>query len=650
MKSPVLASSALAAALLAASAPVVAAPPAKAAATADGLPSAKEIADQARAAFKELGETSDPMVRRAVFDGRMLLGGADRHQAIADGLKDGDWALRSSALGLALAEKDAKLKKAALDQVAALLASGDATERQRGHELARKHVDPKDALSLYKKAAVDGGPDARAEARLAQVALGGKTAWAIIEAGLKEAPDAREHKEALDALRTFKDAVATDWALGHLHDADAIGGIARDLLAAIDEPKAAARIGTALQKAYDAHAADFPKRLNAASVMARRGKADPVAKTLLAGTRFQEPGGRLVAWQGMVGVRDLEILGKLREGVLSNEEPTEADAGYAWLKAWAKDRAEPKAIEILQEAARSDRRALRMRAMAALTDIAHRPSAPIFEAAMGEGQTEIRLAAARGLAAVAKPGDEPRLADFLRREPDPAVKKALVEAFGRVGTPAIIDPLQFVITSPQPEIKIAAMEAVAATGQPKAAVLVRLLERDPDLEVRFRAFRHLMKLEPNAMAGKTGGALSWLTPAQVESLANDDKTPVEVLFRIAEAGNDMQRPFAVDGLARRGADAATRLLTLAERAAHPDTASAALDALAALRKEASVATYRASAASAHGPIRAAAFRAMGFYGPRALLEVLVPALTDKDPLARARAAEAAVRLANRKDA
>jgi HEAT repeat protein len=649
VKRRVLASSALAAGLLAVAAPAPAAPPAKPGAAADGLPSAKEIAEQARAAFKDLAETSDPMVRRAVFDGRLLLGGADRAQAIGEGLKDGDWQLRRDAIVLALAEKDAKLKKAAVDQVAALLASGDATERQRGHEIAKKRLAEKDALPLYKKAAVDGGPDARAEARLAQVALGGKTAWAVIEAGLKEPPDAREHKEALDALRTFKDPVATDWALARLHDADAIGGIARDLLTAIDDPKAAAKINAALQKTYDANAADFPKRLNAASVMARRGKADPVGKTLLAGTRFQEPGGRLVAWQGMVGVRDLEVLGKLREGLLSNEETAEADAGYAWLKAWARDRAEPKAIEILQEAARSDRRALRLRAMAALTEVGHRPSAPIFEAAMAEGQTEIRLAAAKGLGAVAKPGDEPRLADFLRREPDPSVKKALVEAFGRVGTPAIIDPLQFVITAPQPEIKVAAMDAVAATGQPKAAVLVRLLERDPDVEVRFRAFQHLLKLEPQAMAGKVGGALAWLTPGQVETLAGDEKTPVEVLFRIAQDGNDMQRPFAVDGLARRGADAATRLLTLAERGANPDTASSALDALASLRKEASVATYRSSAGSAHGPVRAAAFRAMGFYGPRALLEVLVPALADKDPLARARAAEAAVRLANRKD-
>jgi HEAT repeat protein len=653
-RSHVLVPHALAVGVLLAAAPAPAKPakgaPAKAEkAPADGLPTAKEVTDQARAAFTELAGTSDPLVRRALFDGRVLLGGDDRAKAIAEALKDGDWTLHRQALVMALADKDAKLHKAALDQVAALIASGEANERTRGYDLIKSSVGAADALALYKKAAVDGGPDARAAARAAQIALGGKTAWAIIEAGLKEGPEEREHKEAVETLRHFKGPEGVDWALAHLHDADDMGGIARDLLVAVDDAKAVARIEKTLDKMYDETAADFPKRVDAASVLARRGKPDKVTRTLLAGTRFQEPATRLTAWQGIVGVRDLEVLGKQRETILSDEEPAEADAAYAWMEAWAKDRAEPKVFEILQEAARGDHRPLRMRAMAALTRLAHRPSAPLFEAAMSEGQTEVRLAGAQGLAAVAKAGDEARIAQFLQREPDVEVKKALVGALAHIGTAAIIDPLQFVITAPQSEIKLAAMDAVAATGQPKAAVLIRLLERDPDVDVRFRAFQHLLKLDPQPTMAKVSGVLPWLTPSHVEALAADDKTPLDLLAKIAQDGDDNQRGFAVDGLARHGADAATRLLTLIERG-KPDTAAAALVALADQRKADSIATYRAAAASTEGMVRASAFRAMGLYGGKQLLELIVPALTDKDPLARARAAEAAVRLVTRKDA
>lgn len=622
----------------------------------DGLPSEKEVVEQARAVYADLAGNSDPLVRRAVFEGRVALGGDDRAKAVADGLADGDWEIRRRALELALEGEERALRKlrgAAMEQLAKMLASGDDAERARGYEVVRAHVDGREAVKLYRRAAVDGGPDGRAEARKAQIALGGKVAWAVITAGLKEAPGEREHQEALEALRTFADPVAASWALDHLYDEGEIGAAARRVLAAIEDKRAAAKIDRALEKIYEKNTADFPKRLIAASVLARRGRAAKVVRTLLAGVgpRFKDPAGRRVAWAGMRGVRDLVVLGKLREIILTNEEPAEADAAFAWMTDWARDTAEPKVIEILQEAARSDRDPIRMRAFAALTEIAHRGSVPLFEAAMNEGRTEVRSAAARGLAAVARPGDEQRLAAFLRRqEPDVEVKLALIEALARIGTAEIIDPLQFVMTAPQPEIKRAAMEAVAATGKPKAALLVGLLRRDPDLDIRFRAWQHLLKLDPRATVPQMQGALSWLTPEHAEKLAADPATPVEVLALIAEKGGDDLRPFAVEGLARRGADAATRLLSLVERSPHADTAAAALEALAEIRKDASVPTYRAAAESPHGPVRAAAFRAMGRYGPRALLEIVVPAMADREPLARARAAEAAVRLARRKDA
>ncbi|MCA9527991.1 MAG: HEAT repeat domain-containing protein, partial [Myxococcales bacterium] len=206
-----------------------------------------------------------------------------------------------------------------------------------------------------------------------------------------------------------------------------VGVLARDFLVRFDDPKLASKTIAGLRKTYD-KTADFPVRLRLAAVLARRGQVDDVSRTLHAGVKFDGAAERLVAWEGLVASRDTVLLGKLREKIATNETPEEADLAYAWMAAWAKANAEPKVIELLQEVARSDRRELRLRAMATLADVKHRASAPIFEAAMTEGQTEVRLAAARGLAAIAKPGDEARIAGYLRKEPSPEVKEALIDA------------------------------------------------------------------------------------------------------------------------------------------------------------------------------------------------------------------------------
>ena len=72
-------------------------------------------------------------------------------------------------------------------------------------------------------------------------------------------------------------------------------------------------------------------------------------------------------------------------------------------------------------------------------------------------------------------------------------------------------------------------------------------------------------------------------------------------------------------------------------------------ALAGLRKETSLATYREFTKSQHGKVRAAAFDAVGLYGPKASLDLLLPGLSDKEPMARARAARASVLVALRKE-
>lgn len=613
----------------------------------DGLPSVEQVAAQARTVFEDLRENSTPLVRRAVFEGLLALGAKeDQAKALDFGLAESDWTIRERALGLALTDKDKARTKAAWDVVQRLLESDDAEDRARGMALVETHGKKGERSDRLKLAAKNGTPPARAAARVALIAEGGKTAWTIIEAGLREPPGEPEHKEALEALRTITDPVAVDWALSNVHGEGTIGRIARDYLVRLEEPKAVKKAEAALNKEYEKSDADFEPRLRVASILARRGQAQRVERTLRAALRLDSPSARALAWEGLQGLRDREVLEKLKPLILSNEEAAEADGAYGWLAAWARQSSEPKVLEILQEAARSDRRTLRMRALAILTELKHRGSVTVFEAGMTEGQREVRLAAAKGLAAVAKPGDEQRLADYLRKEREVDVKLALIEGLANIGTPAIIAPLQFLVTAREPEIKRAVLSAVVATGKPEAATLLGLLKRDPDVDLRFDAWHSLLRLQPQSAAEFKAGALAWLTPGHVEKLGQDAQIPVEILEDVARRGDDAQRVFAVDALRARGAAGATRLLGLVE-GQHPDTAASSLRALAELRKEESLPTYRNALKSAHGEVRAEAFDAIGQFGGPGLLETALAGMADKEPLARARAALAALRLARR---
>ncbi|MCB9538731.1 MAG: HEAT repeat domain-containing protein [Myxococcales bacterium] len=617
----------------------------------DGLPSVDEVATQARAVYDEMAGNSDPLVRRAVFEGRLALGGDDAVKAIEAGLEDADPVIREKALELALTSKDRKLKalgKKAEKALAKLLESADEADRALGYRLLDAHETKKKAwLGWVSTAARDGSPEARAAARGKLLAEGGKVAWDVIEKGLAEEPSEPEHAEALEALKTFDDPVAMKWALATMNDEGQLGRLARGVLIRIDDKRAAKKLERDLEKTYD-KSAEFEERLRIAVVLAGRGQVDKVTRTLLAGLKYQKPWSKVLAFEGLAHSRDLTVLGKLREYILTNQNEEQADAAYDWLRQWAAAKGEPAVFEILQEAARGDRRPLRMRAMAALTELKHRPSVAVFEAAMKEGQTEVRLAAAKGIAAVAKPGDEARIADFLRREPDNAVKLVLIEALANIGTPEILDPLQFFVTARDTELKTAAAKAIAATQKPKAAQLLGLLRRDPDLDVRFLALHALLTLEPKDSLAMMPAAIQWLRPDQVEALGQDAKVPVEAIQLIAEKGDDAQRTFAVEALKTRGGDkAAIRLLTLFEKSPHADTSATALAALAAVRKAESVPTYRQALQHADGAVRAVAYAAVGAYGPRALLEATLQGLADKEPRARVEAARAAVQLAGR---
>ncbi|MCA9540162.1 MAG: HEAT repeat domain-containing protein [Myxococcales bacterium] len=637
----------VAVALLSASTAAARRKPKKPAPPDDGLPAVEQVLEQVRAVYADLATNSNPLVRRAVYNGQLELEAEDQAAAIARGLEESDWTIRVDALSRALGDKKDKKRRAAAEaMLAKLLESGEAEDRKHGMELLAAHAKGKDRIKALELAAKNGTPEARADARAALRAEGGAVAWKVIEAGLAEPAGEPEHVEAMKALATFRDPVAWKWLLGKVQDAGELGTLARKALIELDDKKAGAALDKELAKLYD-KSAEFEERLRLGMVRAGRGQVTTVARTLLAGLKYREAWAKVMAWQGLTYSRDLAQLGSLRERILAQTEEAEADAAFGWMQAWAAQNAEPKVIELLQEGARSDRRPVRMRSMAVLTAIAHRPSVPLFEAAMNEGQTEVRLAGAKGLAAVSRAGDEARIAGYLRKEPENDVKLALIEALAHIGTPEIIDSLQFVLTSPNTEIKVAAANALAATATPKAGMLLGLLKRDPDMDVRFFAWHQLLRLKPETAKEFQLGALGWISGEQVETLGADPKIPVDLMAFVAEKGNDEQRMYAVAALAKRGAPAATSLLGLYENSPNAETAADALSALVAMRGAESLPTYRKAAEHKMAEVRAVGLDALGQFGSRPLLEGLLRALADKDPLARAQAARAAWRVAPR---
>jgi len=326
----------------------------------------------------------------------------------------------------------------------------------------------------------------------------------------------------------------------------------------------------------------------------------------------------------------------------------EVKAAYDWLGTWAKANAEPEVFKFLQASAKSERTKVRITAMATLGTLGHRPSVVLFEGAMREGRVNIRRAAALGLGSVAKPGDEKRLGRFLRKEPDTQVKLELVRGLARIGTPGIIGPLQFLITNPNLELKLASAAAIAKVGGPAALQLLSLLKRDRDLNVRFLIWKQLLHQSPKSTAKEfQAGALNWITAANITELAAVKNIPLDIFTHIATKGNDSQRAAAVQGLATRGTNAATRLLTVYETSQSEETAQTSMAALAKIRGEKSIATYRKALEHKFGGVRAQAYNAIRRFGPKSLLETALAGLGDKSPVAKAAAARAALALAKK---
>jgi len=623
--------------------------------------SKKALAEQVRTALDSLADKSNPEVRQTVFRGRLELGGKDRIAAVTVGVDEKDWVIRIDAMSAALNGKDRKAKKKAQKVLTQLLESADETDRNHGVKLLTQAFSKKKQVPWLQSAAKNGSKDARQAARALLLKRGGKVAWKVIKRGLQEPAGEPEYGQAVEALKTFRDPDAVSWALTKVYDDDVQGVLAREYLRELKHRRSKGKIDGRLKREYRKYREDFPKKLRAGYVLAGRGYFN-MAKLDLVQTFFPAyrapEGERLMALKGLKTVRDVKFLNHMisqghklsvRKLLLSLNDGNEVEAAYAWLYEWAKYNSEPEIYNLLKAAVNTDRTQLRVHAMQTLGKLEHRESVLVFEAGMREGRKEIRLAAARGLAGVAKPGDEKRLGLMLGKEPDAEVKLALIAGLDKIGTPEIIGPLQFVLTDRNLDIKRAVASALAKVGGQKASSLLGILKRDANLDVRFFVWHHLLKSgDKQAMKEFELSATSWMTPAYTEILGNDKFVPIDVLTHLASKGSPEQQMAGIKALQDRGEKAATRLLTVFETARDESVARRALEALSEVRGVSSLATYRKALGHKFGAVRAEAYAAIGAHGSKALLTLAQQGLMDQDPLARAEAARATWALGRRK--
>jgi HEAT repeat protein len=619
------------------------------------------IADQVRAALDGLSENSNPEVRRAVFVGRIELGKKDLDAALIKGMDEKEAGIRDAAIEAALKSRTRKVKGKADKMLSRLLESSDDNDRKAGMTLLAKAFKLRIQIKWLQKAAKKGSKEARHEARKFLLAQGGKTAWSIIKYGLSQKVSEPENKQALDALKTFRDPVALPWAMKRMFKDDAQGLLARELLIGIDGGRKKTGLNRKLKSMHAKSKGKFQRELRLAYVLAGRGFGNLVKESLL-GTfqpRYKSTAvERLMSWKGMKTVRDAGLLRRtlskaykltMRALIMGLNDDAEVKAAYDWLADWAKSNAEPEVFKLLEESAKSERTKVRIMAMATLGALGHRASVVLFESAIREGRVTIRRAAALGLGSVAKPGDEKRLGRFLRQEPDTQVKLELVRGLARIGTPDIIGPLQFLITNPNLELKMESAAAIAKVGGPTALQLLSLLKRDRDLKVRFLIWKQLLTQSPKKSADEfQAGALNWITAENIKELAAVKNIPLDIFTHIATKGNDAQRQAAVEGLSSRGVEAATRLLTVYETSQSEGTAQASMAALAKIRGAKSISTYRKAIGHKFGGVRAQAYDAIRLFGPKSLLDTALSGLGDKSPVARAAAARAALALAKKK--
>ena len=223
-----------------------------------------------------------------------------------------------------------------------------------------------------------------------------------------------------------------------------------------------------------------------------------------------------------------------------------------------------------------------------LSKLGSRRTLPVFEAALKESNPIIRHAGARGIAAVAKKGDEARLGKLLQREREEDGKLALIAGLRRIGTKESIAPLKFMVFRQPKSVTLAVVDALASTKDPSIAKNIASLKSSSDSEIRMKVWKHLLSLDPDKyVTAFVTSATAWVKPRHVQEFASVKEIPLRVYARLAAKASLEVSAQALEVLSKGGKEGASLILDVIETHKNDSVAAQALETLARVRKSVS---------------------------------------------------------------
>jgi HEAT repeat protein len=146
------------------------------------------------------------------------------------------------------------------------------------------------------------------------------------------------------------------------------------------------------------------------------------------------------------------------------------------------------AAEALSRLVRTDPDAhTRVMAAGALREVEGRHRIDVLVAALADSEPDVRATVAYTLETIRSREAVPALLGALRREADPDVAKAMIQALGASKDPRATDGLMRVLGDSAPPVREAAARELGELGDERAVTALIAATRDSDHEVRLTA-------------------------------------------------------------------------------------------------------------------------------------------------------------------
>jgi len=615
-----------------------------------------------RGVYQDLKDIPNPEVRVAVTQGLVELGGEDRQGAIERGLKAGDLGVK--LIALAEVFKDPRGQKAQLKTAEGmlweLLSSSEEPEYQGGVTLLKSHFSKRAQNKWVKRLLKSDSKHGAHFAREVVIGRGGREAWRVIEAGLKEPSDHRAHKQAIEAMKAKRYPQAERWALAHSGDRGDDGLVAKAWIDQVS-PKKARKMNQGLLKQYKRAEGDFPRRVRLAHLLSNRGLLSEVRDTLVIAVKNKK--GRIneeldtaqlrvMGWEGLANCRDHAVLESVKGMMVNLQNREEAIPAVAWLEAWVRDTNDPSAKRLLEEMSQQTQYVSRLESIKALGSLRLRDSLPIIQEALLKGNEDLRVAAAQGLAKMVVKGDEQLLEEALSNERrSDEVRLALLDGLARIGTKETLQTAKYWLFKGKGDVQRAALEAVARVPlnqQELERILSGKYRNHPDKELRMRVWELLLRAQSDKLKRAFTSASSWLEVDQLKRLGALKPFPEELILQVAISTDQALSFAALELIKERGDSSLSTLMEVFKQSNEPKMIVRAVEVLGTLKGAEGVSTYLELLKSRDDIVRAAGLEALYAFGAEAERQVVRDMIdNERSPLPRAQAARAFVAIASR---